>query len=263
MLQRKADEVSSVYCHKVSLWGLLLLVGLLSACHARPTATPLAPATATLPPPAPTLPTRTPFPTPVLGIQDGGFLSGDPCGPPCFWGIVPGETREAEVLAILQERGVYDACRAWDNEAESAGRGISCVSGRTGFMVSFGQGEDIVDVVGLGPSVNMTVQDVVARYGAPAGINFITQGIHVYKSSLTLNYPDMFTRVDLVFQDNVFPYVLEPTTLVRNIGYFSPSVYSWSIERYESVIGPWTLQDWRGYGEYWPFDPDSLEVGAP
>src|SRR5690349_12886883 len=39
---------------------------------------------------------------PSFDIGDGGFLSEKPCGPPCFMGIIPGQTKKDEVIQFLR-----------------------------------------------------------------------------------------------------------------------------------------------------------------
>ena len=152
------------------------------------------------------------FPLPqAIDIGDGGVLSEDPCGPPCFWGIVPGETREAEVIAILQERGVYDVCEAWDIEARGGRRGFRCGGRRLG--IAFEQGGDVVDSVSLTPSLPITVEELVEKYGEPEGVRVGAQGVHLVEYQLDMAYLSMLSVVRLAFQDS-YPYSVRPSTTV-------------------------------------------------
>lgn len=175
----------------------------------------------------------------IIDVGDGGFLSGDPCGPPCFWGITPGETTEAEAIEILQERGAYGTCETWDRESEGGGRGINCGSRA---FISFGQGDDVVDGVGFNPS-GITVQEIVAKYGEPDGIEVGALGMHgMTDYQLIMAYPSMLTLIRLFIQEEG-PYVLEPSTSVENITYavvFGELPYA----------DPSYWREWRGYGEY-------------
>lgn len=173
--------------------------------------------------------------TPMIDVEDGGFLSGEPCGPPCFWGIVPGETTEAEVIKILQERGVFETCEAFDREARGGERGIKCGSR---VFISFEQGGDVVQGLGFNPTSTITVQDVVEKYGEPESVEVGALGVHVLDYQLILAYPKMLTLVRLSLQQE-YPYVLEPVTPVKNIVY------------YLEFGGEFSLKGvWHGYGEY-------------
>src|SRR5438132_1178663 len=94
-------------------------------------------------------------------IGDGGFLTGTPCGPPCFLGIVPGITIEAEVLAILEPMRSVQKCESFNHEAESGRRRLSCLS----MNISFRRGTDIVETIGFQTLQKITVAQVIAKYG--------------------------------------------------------------------------------------------------
>ena len=184
----------------------------------------------------------TPIPlTPKRGIDigDGGFLTEEPCGPPCFWGIVPGETTEAEVTEILQERGVFETCEAFDNEVEGGARGIKCGSR---VLIDFTEGDDIVREVGFVPSLTITVQEVVAKYGEPEGVLIVPLGVHVIDVQLVLVYPSMLTWVRLSLQKEG-PYILEPSTSVKSV------VYDVKFNEL-SYADRSSWRKWKGYGEY-------------
>jgi len=179
--------------------------------------------------------------TPRLDIGDGGFLSGEPCGPPCFWEIVPGQTTEAEVIEILQRRGIYAICETWNSESEGARRGISCGSR---LVISFEQGGDVVAGVGFSPSLSITVEDVIAKYGEPELVEVGGLGVHVVDFQLTMAYPGILTWVRLPLQDEL-PYILEPSTGIRNISY----AVDFGDPHYYEDNPHW--KEWYGYGEYW------------
>ena len=177
--------------------------------------------------------------TPTIDVGDGGFLTEEPCSPPCFWDIVPGETTEAEVTEILQERGVLETCEAFDNEAEGGARGMKCGSR---VFISFEQGDDVVRGLGFDPSSIITVQEAVAKYGEPAGVLVVPLGVHVIDVQLVMVYPSMLTWVRLSLQKEG-PYILEPSTSVENIAY---AVFFG--ERSYADDPFW--KEWHGYGEY-------------
>src|SRR5437762_11446844 len=85
----------------------------------------------------------------VADINDGGLISGDPCGPPCFWKIIPGVTTEDEVTRIFQARDLLQRCENIRNERETGVRGIVCFNK---VNISFRPGTNIVEGVGFEPS---------------------------------------------------------------------------------------------------------------
>lgn len=177
--------------------------------------------------------------TPTLDIGDGGFLSEDPCGPPCFWGIVPGETTEAEVIEILQERGVYATCETWVSKfEEGGGRGIDCMSQ---VYISFEQGEDLVRSVYFEPSSSIIVQEVIAKYGEPDGVLVYPEGVPEHpRISLYVVYSSILSRLELPIQE--WPgYIVKPSTPVLSMLY---------APEYSDVQDNLFFEKWIGYGEY-------------
>jgi hypothetical protein len=102
---------------------------------------------------------------------DDGFFSGNPCGPPCLLGIIPGVTKEAEALRILKDKD-FQECEAFDKEKQGGIRGVSCRSSiRNSFRpyigINFQLGTDIVNSIGFNPFHKITVEDVISKYGEP------------------------------------------------------------------------------------------------
>lgn len=174
----------------------------------------------------------------TLNIGDGGFLSGDPCGPPCFWGIVPGQTTEAEVVDILQERGIYEICEARVSKYEEGGKGIDCI---LQIYINLNQGDDLVRSVYFAPSAPITVQEVIAKYGEPDGILVYPEGVPEHpRISLYIVYSSILSRLELPVQE--WPgYVVQPSTPVLSILYDL---------KYSDVQDSPFFEKWVGYGEY-------------
>jgi hypothetical protein len=179
------------------------------------------------------------FPTkPTMDIGDGGFLSGEPCGPPCLWGIVPGETTEAEVVEILEQRGIYAACETRVSKFVEGSKGIDCGSR---VFISFEQGDDRVQGVYFKPSSSITVQEVIAKYGAPDGVLVYPESVPEHpRISVYLIYSSMLSRLELPTQE--WPgYIVEPSTPILSVFYTAqPS----------DIRDSLFLKRWIGYGEY-------------
>jgi len=188
-----------------------------------------------------TLPACVPA-TPTLDIGDGGFLSGEPCGPPCFWGIVPEQTTETEVAEILQRKGIFEICEAFDMEAQGGTRGIICPR----LVVGFKREGNIVDDIVFRPSIPITAEEVIAKYGEPEFVEIGGLGVHVIRFKLTMAYPSLSTRIGFPEQDEL-PYVLKPATPVTGI------IYDTDFSRPEHYEGNRRWQEWHGYGEYWEY----------
>lgn len=174
-------------------------------------------------------------------LGDGGFLTGDPCAPPCSWNIRPGETNEAGAKEILQIMGIAEYCMPFNSEAESGTRGISCDST---FGVSFAEGSDIVASIGIKPSQQIAMADVIVVYGNPDAVLVTLQGTPEEKQqiSMIVYYDSIFTRLVLPDQDGSL-FEVGPTTPVENIGYSDANSF---------IFSPQYSSPWIGYGQYEP-----------
>jgi hypothetical protein len=177
-----------------------------------------------------------PEPIEAIEVGDGGFLSGDPCGPPCLWGIVPGQTREAQAIEILREYDIFQSCKPLDSEAEGGSRGLNCGDR---IFLGFATGTDLVDGIGLDPT-GLTVGDAIYRYGEPdAVLHFPAGTVEFPDMMLVIVYREMLTELRLPEQEGLV-YLLESTTPIWNIAYFA------SMEDPTANI---FYEEWKGYGE--------------
>ena len=175
----------------------------------------------------------------TINVGDGGFLSERPCGPPCFWGIVPNVTTKSEVEKILESKNIVQDCRNYHRKEGGEIRGISCA----GIHVSFHINDDRVEDVGFRPTQTITVEQVIEKYGEPTAIHIATLGIaELPNITVSLIYDEQRMMLILPEQDGIIFY-LKPSTEVENISYFDLSSYQQLI----NVIQP---HNWQGYGEY-------------
>lgn len=171
---------------------------------------------------------------------DGGLLSSDStCTPPCFWGISPGTTTEGEVNKILQGKALLSACQVSNNQGGA--RDVTCGSG---LLVTYRQGTDVVDGIGINPSLPVTVGDVIKTYGDPSAVLVTLQGTPEEKqrTSVILYFDSIYTTLVLPDQQG-YSFDLKATTTIENIGYFDRASYELS-RQYSSP--------WLGYGMYAP-----------
>jgi hypothetical protein len=170
------------------------------------------------------------------GIADSGFFTGQPCGPPCLWGITPGLTTVGGVLDVLKEKGMSNECDQFDNSQEAGGRGVICRG-----SVVFSVDGEIVEGIGFNPSQEITVAEVIEQYGEPNSVRVVARGVPEYPHTVMILFFDSI-RTDLVLpeQEGII-YRVEATTAIENIGYSSDTTYKPSSLPYP---------DWVGYGEY-------------
>jgi len=147
---------------------LILTLTLLSACDSDPTATNTSvPPTVTIAP----LPTATanPIPTPATAeIWKQNWLKGIPCAPPCWEGIIPGQTRGNEVLKLLELNPVITKLKqtpgyvSWEWSKESGG-GTAVYDKQT-------QEQFIYSIILEYPRP-FTLNEITQAYGEPSNIS--------------------------------------------------------------------------------------------
>lgn len=186
-------------------------------------------------------PISTPTPYPYLG--DGGFLSGETCGPPCFFGIMPGMTTMDQAITILKSEGLYQDCYMYDNSSHGGARGLAC-----GSALWFGfQNGDVVENVSFRPSPTINVSDVIRKYGEPdiVDVSSNSPSNKEFETGMSLWYSRIGVSLGLGYQ-NSLEFELEPTTPILSIDYHSPNSYK--LDRSYA-------QKWQGYGVYKEYHP--------
>lgn len=173
--------------------------------------------------------------TSCSSIGDGGFLSGKPCPPPCFYNITPGITTKNEAEDILKQNEF--SCTFFDYTSSSGGQGFMCSWGEVGLE------GNVVDSVFFRPASKIEIQQVIDKYGEP---DFVRTGI--------VSLPDDKVRVGMILgfkeirawvwleEQSTIKYTVREHSLVRYVA------YSVNVEP-----GPNDML-WKGYGEYdWTF----------
>jgi len=224
-------ENKSNQCIKVIL--CILWVFVIASCQSKNQETKLSSNS------VPTLQHSTP--TPVQWhkvIQDGGFLSGEPCGPPCFWGVTPGITKIDQVYQILDARGLRPYCSKYDD-----GHGVRGIDCPIWLGFSFAEQTDVIDGVGFTPSITITLKDAINKYGSPSHVLALIGGLPDYpqRVNLSLYYDEIFTILHfLEIEGEVYP--LEAASVVQAIDYSDRIAY----EEFRNF----PFQPWVGYGKY-------------
>ena len=150
-----------------------------------------------------------------------------------------GNNPRDQVIAILEDRGIYQDCESFDYSQRGGDYGIDC---RPGISISFKQNTDIVVDLGFQPDQNITISEIIAKYGNPDAVLVIPQGIpesppHV---SMIIYFDKINTSMILPGQDSAV-YELSPSSQITLIGYFVQTEYE--SNRRDAA-------NWHGYGTY-------------
>ncbi len=167
-------------------------------------------------------------------IGDGGIISENPCGPPCFVNITPKKTTDEQATNILDQMGWTPYCEPLENY----GVGFKCVPFLT---ITFKK--HVVDEISFLITVDITVDDVIKKYGFPDSIyintweedhgNKLFTAMHLLYDANNITY--------LLFDQESDTYNLSPESLVMGVNYSNE-------ETYLMQKGP--TQNWNDYGSY-------------
>ncbi|MFO3796006.1 MAG: hypothetical protein ACK8QZ_01810 [Anaerolineales bacterium] len=179
-------------------------------------------------------------------IGDGGLLSGDPCGPPCFLGIIVGQTHYTDAEKILTNWGLLDYCSVIDNyefaKQENKG-GWWC----SGFGIDFDRTSGIVSELSYGLNPPVELQVIIARYGTPDAISIVNFGGEDVGPVLRGKLLYFGTRMKLVSSTGQerWEYEITPTMLIDVVVYQDEEHFAEEIDSLKYFGHPW-----RGYGTY-------------
>jgi hypothetical protein len=130
-------------------------------------------------------------------VGDGGFLSAEPCGPPCFFEIVPGTTTKNQAISMLQARKLHLDCHEYDNRAQGGVRGIACQN----ISIGLQDDSDVVESIGFTPTQTIAVEKAIAKYGEPSAV-LVTDVPYTgneFVTKMMLYYDDM--NIELVLAE--------------------------------------------------------------
>lgn len=125
-----------------------------------------------------------------LFLADTSLISGDPCAPPCWQNIVPGETSLADALRIVSALDTVSVLQQTE-QAFQFGRpdAPACC------QVSADETQT-VDAIILQFAPEMTMGDALAKHGEP--LFFRGQPYRQSEAILWFYYPELFTMIQAV-----------------------------------------------------------------
>jgi hypothetical protein len=168
-------------------------------------------------------------------LRDGGFISQKPCGPPCFFGIIPGETTEIEGEQARQNLGnVFVGCETFDKTASGA-RVLSCIDG-----VGVTYNKHLVEGVGFSPLEDITVQEVIEKYGPPDQVDVFLVSLpdYPYRVGASLSYDRLQTVLGFPEKDGR-DYAINPNSKITSVAYYTKSKYQYLRDATSGGAVPW------------------------
>jgi len=190
-------------------------------------------------------PTPNPTATPAFDFGDGGLLSNQPCGPPCFWDIEPGQTTEAEASQILEKLGVLDDCLFFYLPDTHEGVETNTWSCPGNFGIGLRKDLEVVTSVNFTLQKPIELQKIIEKYGSPDYVwVFDTGFVDAPSASATIYFSKL--RMQFLLPDlEAAYYYIWATTLISNVVYKDNQSM-----RAELVQWSDSIMTWKGYGNY-------------
>jgi len=191
---------------------------------------------------------------------DMSLLTGEPCEPPCWQGLTPGESTEEDVAEFIRATGFVDTRTIYRGRLTRRGevvgvsiqwRSTAGVGGRSNsFHIEGGVLKDII----ISPDYDLTLQRLFERYGPPEKYRAILQGFERQWVDVILFYPTHGFTVYLALRPD--DPTLEPDSRVESVWYFRAAPLElfielgWEAGHLGTAPSEWPelLRDWQGYG---------------
>ncbi len=102
-------------------------------------------------------------------LHDDSFVSGDPCGPPCWRGITPGETSWDEALQIVKDDPTLSEPEIQEGEGEESDARLAVWNETDGQMCCqmFTKDGEVVESLVLLVAPAIRLNEVIERHGDP------------------------------------------------------------------------------------------------
>jgi hypothetical protein len=194
-------------------------------------------------------------------VTDRSLFTGSPCAPPCWQGIIPGETTAEEALQILQS-SPYVKRKGIEKTGSYALGAIGAYwkAGSGGVSVRLRDG--LAYQIALGIPYRLTLGEVIEEFGMAEALMVNSAGvpenrwwmIHVY-------YPAR--GMEFIVDEQFEGPSLEPSTQVKAVTLVVPrsSLEGLLAELYETYREDYLehTRRWKGYGRIFEIYYDSLE----
>lgn len=189
---------------------------------------------------------------------DWSLLTGEPCEPPCWQGLTPGQSTSDEVTNFLDTSDLVDHSSVWQDRSGCGliTRWRSPISHRRGRPLSSDLsnwlcvGDGILREMEVSLDYDFAIEQLLARYGAPEKLDAVRGGPPERPYvAVPLYYPErgMMAQVELPVND----IQLRPETKVVRVWY----MHATTLEEMGAALGvahpedfAESLQDWQGYG---------------
>jgi hypothetical protein len=204
-------------------------------------------------------------PTPVGPAPiDVSLLTGKPCEPPCWQGLVPELSTEDDVNVFLETSKFVDRESIFRGEITTGSGdviGISVqwrssagdygVQGANSFDIEGGVLRSIETYLDF----EVTLEELLERYGPPTRLRARFAEIQRVDAEVTLYYPELGLIARLYIEPSGDHFELQPECTIQRVWYFSPQPLEDLCDLSGAIPFPdkpehidTVLQRWQGYG---------------
>lgn len=185
-------------------------------------------------------------------LQDTSLIDGEPCGPPCWRDIVPGETDWNEARTILEDDTTLSDVRVEDDDETEEIAATFQQEGGVPCCLVYSETGETADQMLLQLAPDMTLEEVFEVLGEPT--YFTGAEVSPEQAAASLYYPDQNTIV-YAFVDGVDGNIDEDSEVFATL-YVRQ-------EDMEQVLLNSPLYDWDGFGTFRSYidtEPDITPV---
>lgn len=182
-------------------------------------------------------------------LKDSSFLTGDPCGPPCWRGIVPGETAWNDAITIIEDDETLDQLQSReDEESDRIGAAWAQADG-DGCCQMFTQDGETVSFLVMQTAPEARLSDVIEEHGEPQYL--FGEAITSDQGLISLFYVDV-PMVIYVFIAGEEGSIM-PESEVVGFAYTTPDLMQFLIDTSD-------LHEWEGYETFAHYKDGEFEV---
>lgn len=182
-------------------------------------------------------------------LQDTSFITDEPCGPPCWRGIVAGETSWSDALTIIEDDPTLTKLTTRTSENSSIIGAVWAQTNGENCCQMYSEDGQVVDVLILQTTPVTTLGQAVEALGEPAYA--IGESLSGEQGVFSLFYPDVSMMLYVFVEGE--NGALSETSEVIGFGYFAP-------DRMDLMLLTNELHAWEGYQTYRAYMDSAFEV---
>ncbi|MEQ8672786.1 MAG: hypothetical protein RLP44_26905 [Aggregatilineales bacterium] len=182
-------------------------------------------------------------------LDDSSYLTGIPCGTPCWQGIIPGETTFSDALSIIENSEEFTDLEVRANEdTDLVGAFWSPIDGESCCQMYSTDGVT-VDIIILQTTPDEMLGQVIEQFGDPTYL--FGETLNDNEGVVTLFYPENLMLIYVFINGEAGE--VSATSEIVGFAYFTQS-------RMELLTLTNDLHEWQGYQSYTAYMDSEFEV---